>query len=57
MYCFKAYFQKQVIAHSLYKAILENIEKYVSNEILVEVAFEIFIILLFNGECSFYFVV
>lgn len=45
-----ANFQEAVITHSLSKVILENVEKHIGNEVLVEVAFEIFIILSLNSE-------
>ncbi len=45
-----ANFQEAVITHSFYKVILENVEKHITNEVLVEVAFEIFIILSLNSE-------
>ena len=38
-----------MIAHSLYKGILENVEKQISNAFLVESALEIVIILSLNG--------
>ncbi len=47
---FVANFQEAVITHSFYKAILESVEKHISNEVLVEVAFEIFIILSLNSK-------
>ena len=46
-----ATFQEAVIAHSLYKAILEIVKRHIANEILIEVALEIFIILSLNGMC------
>ena len=45
-----AKFQEAVMAHSLYKCILEKVEKNVSDEVIVEVALEIFIILSLNSE-------
>ena len=44
-----ANFQDVVITHSLYKAILESVERHISDEVLVEVALEIFIILSLNS--------
>ena len=43
-------FQEEVVAHSLYKGILENVEKHIRDEIIVEIALEIFIILSLNGR-------
>lgn len=45
-----ANFQDEVIADSLYKGILENVERHMTHEVLVEVALEIFIILSLNCE-------
>lgn len=49
-----ANFQETVIAHSLYKGILECVEKHISEEVLVEVALEIFIILSLNSKLDAY---
>ncbi len=51
-----AKFQADVVTHSLYKGIVEAMNKHTSNEILIEVALEIFIILSLNGKCSMYHV-
>ena len=45
-----ANFQEEVKAHSLCKSILENVERHISDEIIVEIALEIFIILSLNGK-------
>ena len=39
-----------VIEHALLKVILENVEGHISDEIIVEIALEIFIVMSLNGK-------
>ena len=50
MLCVLDKFQCMIKNHGFLKSIIENVKCYVSNEIVVEIALEILIVLSLNGE-------